>query len=75
MTSRIEHDDALSWLKRQEPRSARAIILDWPYSRYKPVAGREDGSAGCVAGPLRVHAPGSVPVHPAADDARHPQAR
>ena len=29
----IEHADALDWLARQEPGTARAIVFDPPYSR------------------------------------------
>jgi DNA methylase len=47
----IERDDALAWLARQPPDSARAIIFDPPYSRYSPMRGREDGAAGSVSGP------------------------
>ena len=28
----IEHADALDWLRRQEPGSARAIVFDPPYA-------------------------------------------
>jgi site-specific DNA-methyltransferase (adenine-specific) len=49
---RIEHADALTWLARQEPASARVIILDPPYSRYSPMRGREDGAAGNVSAPF-----------------------
>lgn len=47
MTARlIEHADALVWLPRQEPGTARAVIYDPPYSTSSPVRGREDGLAG-----------------------------
>jgi hypothetical protein len=52
VTGRIEHADALDWLARQEPGSARAVIYDPPYSRGSPMRGRADGMAGQVAGPF-----------------------
>jgi DNA modification methylase len=52
MTGLIEHADALDFLARQEPDSARVVVLDPPYSRYKPMRGKEDGAAGSVARPF-----------------------
>jgi DNA (cytosine-5)-methyltransferase 1 len=48
----VQHDDALSWLADQEPRSAKVIVFDPPYSRSTPVRGRDDGAAGRVYGPF-----------------------
>jgi hypothetical protein len=48
----IEHADALAWLARQEPGSAKVIVWDPPYSRYKPMRGREDGAAGSIYAPF-----------------------
>ena len=53
MSSLIEHDDALSWLARQSQDSARVIVWDPPYSRYKPMRGREDGAAGSISAPFK----------------------
>lgn len=50
--SAIEHADALQWLARQEPRSARVVVFDPPYSRGTPMRGREDGMAGSVYEPF-----------------------
>ncbi len=52
MSDRIEHADALDWLARKEPRSARVVCFDPPYAIGTPVRGREDGAAGSVFGPL-----------------------
>ena len=52
MSGLIEHADALDWLARQEPGSARACICDPPYSRFSPMRGREDGAAGNVSAPF-----------------------
>ena len=49
---RVEHDDALRFLARQEPGSARAVIFDPPYSRNKPPRGKWDGMGGSVYGPF-----------------------
>ena len=51
MSGLIEHDDALSWLARQEPGTARAVCFDPPYAVGTPVRGREDGAAGKTAQP------------------------
>jgi hypothetical protein len=48
----IEHADALTWLPRQGPGCAVAIVFDPPYSVGTPVRGREDGAAGSVFDPL-----------------------
>lgn len=45
-------DDALLWLPRQRPESARAVVFDPPYAVGTPVRGREDGAAGSVFGPM-----------------------
>ncbi len=52
MSSLIEHDDALSWLARQERGSARVVCFDPLYSRGTPMRGREDGAAGSVYEPF-----------------------
>jgi hypothetical protein len=52
-SSPVEHADALTWLARQEPGAARAIVYDPPYSRWGPMRGREDGAAGSVAAPFK----------------------
>ncbi len=49
---RVEHADALDWLARQEPGSARAVCFDPPYSRNKPPRGKWDGMGGSVYGPF-----------------------
>ena len=49
----IERADALDWLGRQEPGSARAVIFDPPYSRGGPMRGRPDGAAGQVSAPWK----------------------
>jgi hypothetical protein len=51
-SSAIEHCDALDWLAAREPGCATAVIFDPPYAVGTPVRGREDGTAGSVAGPL-----------------------
>ena len=52
MSGRIEHADALKWLERQEPGSARVVCFDPPYARGTPMRGREDGMAGSVYEPF-----------------------
>jgi DNA modification methylase len=52
VSDRIEHADALDFLARQEPRSARVVCFDPPYAVGTPVRGREDGAAASVFGPL-----------------------
>ena len=52
MSDRIQHADALDWLARQAPGAARAVIFDPPYATTTPRAGKEDGAAGTVSGPL-----------------------
>ena len=47
-----EHADALDWLARQQPGSARAVVFDPPYSRNKPPRGKWDGMGGSVYGPF-----------------------
>ncbi len=49
---RIEHADARQWLARQEPGAASVVLFDPPYSRNRPMRGREDGAAGSVFGPF-----------------------
>lgn len=52
MSSRIERADALQWLARREPGSARVVCFDPPYSRSTPMRGKEDGAAGSVYEPF-----------------------
>ena len=52
MSGRIVHDDALHWLRAQQPGSARVVVFDPPYSRGSPVRGREDGAAGSTYEPF-----------------------
>jgi hypothetical protein len=52
VNSRIEHADAMDWLSRQAPGSARVVVFDPPYSRSTPMRGREDGMAGSVYEPF-----------------------
>ena len=49
----IDHADARNWLAGMKSDSARVIVFDPPYSRYKPMRGREDGAAGSVSAPFR----------------------
>jgi site-specific DNA-methyltransferase (adenine-specific) len=53
MSVRIERADALAWLARRAPDSAKVIVWDPPYSRYKPMRGREDGAAGSISAPFK----------------------